>query len=285
MAMYKNPPYGKNKKWRWIKMDERFKFKLDKDKIKLQLKDLGRKLIRKKGKFSKSSSVVVFFLLIVLGYLIYSGQQNVDRDNYNLNFSGLDLVPPDLEFEYDEQDEFLSNRERVNEISLNYERIQTTDFELNESINEIEESREVVTESFWPVNQIQRTDFSILRPISGEVLQGSGWYFNSILDDWRYQQGIELAGNMGDIVMAAANGNISTVKEDEYKGIMVIIEHENGWLTEYGHLERVSVSPGVRVMKGQEIGRIGITGIISQPSLYFSLKNKDGAVSPVDFFE
>ncbi len=143
----------------------------------------------------------------------------------------------------------------------------------------------VVTQSFRPVQEFQGTEFRILRPVSGDILLEPGWYYNALLDDWRYQQGIELAGNIGDIVMAAANGKVSAVKEDEYKGIMVIVEHDHGWITEYGHLERVSVSPGTILVKGQEIGRIGTTGMASQPSLYFSLRNKDGTVNPVDFFE
>ena len=179
----------------------------------------------------------------------------------------------------------MSNRENENQFSLDYENIHTADPIWSETIDEMEVPQGVVTESFRPVDQFQGTVFRILRPISGNILQESGWYYNDILDDWRYQQGIELAGNIGDIVMGAADGKVSTIKEDEYKGIMVIIEHENGWITEYGHLERTSVSPGATVMKGQEIGRIGITGMTSQPSLYFSLKNKDGAVNPVDFFE
>jgi len=265
-------------------MDERFKFKLDKDKIKLQLRDLGKKLIRKKGKFPKRAYLTIFLLLVLLGYLVYNNQQSIYRDNNNFDFTDLDLAPPNLEFEY-EQYEFLSNRENENQFSLDYENIHTADPIWSETIDEMEVPQGVVTESFRPVDQFQGTVFRILRPISGNILQESGWYYNDILDDWRYQQGIELAGNIGDIVMGAADGKVSTIKEDEYKGIMVIIEHENGWITEYGHLERTSVSPGATVMKGQEIGRIGITGMTSQPSLYFSLKNKDGAVNPVDFFE
>lgn len=52
-------------------MNERFKFKLDKDKIKLQLRDLGKKLIRKRevtkkavsGNFSPTGSPGIFIIL------------------------------------------------------------------------------------------------------------------------------------------------------------------------------------------------------------------------------
>ncbi|MFP4016621.1 MAG: peptidoglycan DD-metalloendopeptidase family protein, partial [Halanaerobiales bacterium] len=145
----------------------------------------------------------------------------------------------------------------------------------------------VVTEPLRPVNELQGEGESLelLKPVSGDIVQDAGWYYHPVLDDWRYQQGVEILGNTGDIVMAAADGRVASVFEDDYKGIMVLIEHQNGWITEYGHLQRAAVAPGQQVGKGEEIGRVGVTGMVSQPSLYFSLKNQDGAIDPVAYFE
>ena len=54
-------------------------------------------------------------------------------------------------------------------------------------------------------------------------------------------------------MMAAAAGKAVLVEEDAYRGIMVVIEHENGLLTEYGHLERATVSLAARLLKGRKL--------------------------------
>lgn len=265
-------------------MDKKFNFKLDKDKIKLQLKDLGKKFVRKKGNFRDVTLIFMFFVLIGLGFTIYHNVQ--DNNNIN-NFSSdqLNNAKQDLEIDYGgERPSFIPGQEAENGFSLNYPRINEDYSEENDSVEEVEG---VVTEPVRPINKIQQGEqvLELLKPVSGNILQSSGWYYHPVFDDWRYQQGIEFSGNTGDLVMAAAGGQVSAVLEDEYKGIMVLIEHEDGWITEYGHLQRAVVSPGEQVSRGQEIGRIGVTGMTVQPSLYFSLKNQDGAIDPAAYFK
>ncbi len=282
-------------------MDKKFNFKLDKDKIKLQLKDLGKKFAKKQGRFRNAFLIFMFFVLLGVGFAIYNGQQ-ADPNNFSYNQND-----ENVEFDYgEEQPSFYSAQETERDFTLNYpglnENQSTGDNQstianhntidkqsqgIRQNENTGEEIEGVVTESVRPMNQVQEDEWNLelLRPVSGEIIQSSGWYYHSVLDDWRYQNGLEFSGNTGEIVMAAAEGEISTVQEDSYKGIIVLVEHENGWITEYGHLQRAAVSPGDRVSKGQEIGTIGVTGMTSQPSLYFSLKNQDGAIDPVAYFE
>lgn len=276
-------------------MDKKFNFQLDKDKIKLQLKDLGKRFARKKGGLRSAILIFMFFVLIGVGFVIYNdGQDNPNNLSSNQNSE----EKQNVHIEYgEEQASFYTAQEAENDFTLNYPGMRENEnMRANSSVREEtaterenteEEIEGVVTESVRPISQIQQDVWNIelLRPVSGEIIQNSGWYYHSVLDDWRYQNGLEFSGNSGDIVMAAAEGQISTVLEDNYKGIMVLVEHENGWITEYGHLQRAVVSPGERVSKGQEIGSIGVTGMTSQPSLYFSLKNQDGAIDPVAYFE
>ncbi len=276
-------------------MDKKFNFKLDKDKIKLQLKDLGKRFARRKGSFSRAILFFMFFVLLGVGFVIYNGEQ----DNNDLSSNQNIEEKQNVQIEYGEEQAsfYTAPREAENDFTLNYPGMRENENTgANSSVREEtatkkenteEEIEGVVTESVRPISQIQQDVWNIelLRPVSGEIIQNSGWYYHSVLDDWRYQNGLEFSGNSGEIVMAAAEGQVSTVLEDTYKGIMVLVEHENGWITEYGHLQRAVVSPGEQVSKGQEIGSIGVTGMTSQPSLYFSLKNQDGAIDPVAYFE
>lgn len=269
---------------------KRFYFKLDRNKIKLQLRELGEQLRNRRGVLRNVSLVLLFLLLAAGGFFFYRYEQEgkgEDLINYGYNQEN-----PLIQFNYGEEGDY-TNRSQATpgDFTLNYpalgEIININEEDIAEPENSPaeEEVVGVVTESLRPVSRIEEErGMELIKPVSGKVVQTSGWYYNPVLEDWRYQEGIAFSGNAGDIVMAAAAGRVLSVEEDVYRGIMVVIEHDNGWVTEYGHLERATVSPGARVSKGQEIGRVGDSGMTTEPVLYFSLRNNEGAIDPLSYF-
>ena len=207
-------------------------------------------------------------------------------NNQTNNNQGLDLTSTKIELNEEQKE---TKNDRQNKTS------KTSKTSKNDSRNEPKKKSEkentvgVVTEpaQSMTTNQDnnQEQDFSLLKPVSGETVRSKGWYFHPIFKDWRYQPGLEFKGNTGDIVMAADSGKVIAVSEDEYKGVMVKIDHGQGWKTVYGHLQKASVSPGKVVGKGQEIGRVGQSGITDQPALYFELLNNDSPVNPREYIE
>ncbi len=281
-------------------MDKKYWFKLDRDKIKLQLKALGKKFTRRKTDLRILVLVILFFILVGAGYTVYRNDTtNIDPgdtgpavtqgDNAASEQPIININP------YEESSAYSLEYQKINdnqETGINSNsRTQVEDKEeeppvaSKEEIQHEEEAAGVVTEGIRPMEVDRNQSFSLLKPVSGEVLQEPGWYYHPVLDDWRYQHGIELNGNTGDIVMAAEAGRVVSVREDEYKGIMVTITHENGWQTQYGHLQKATVSNGQVVARGQEIGRVGLTGMSSTPSVYFVLSNQDGPINPSDYFD
>lgn len=67
-------------------------------------------------------------------------------------------------------------------------------------------------------------------------------------------------------------------------GNSVIIDHGDGWVTQYSHLRRGSivVQPGERVAAGQAIGMVGLSGNTEYPHLHFDVRHRDLAVDPFD---
>lgn len=282
-------------------MDKKYWFKLDKDKIKLQLKSLGKKFTKKETNFRMLVLVILFFILVGAGYAVYR------NDTTNIN-PGDNTGPTVSQGEATVEEQPIINinpYEESSAYSLDYQGIdedESTGVDNNNRLQEPEgketgelpatskeevpeeEAVGVVTEGIRTLDTTRNQSFSLLKPVSGEVLQEPGWYYHPVLDDWRYQHGIELSGNPGDVVMAAEGGRVVSVTEDEYKGIIVTIEHENGWKTQYGHLQKASVNRGEVVARGQEIGRVGTTGMSSTPSLYFVLSNQDGPIDPREYF-
>ena len=143
-----------------------------------------------------------------------------------------------------------------------------------------------VTAPVQPIERVTSNDGpNLLKPISGQVIQQSGWFFHPVFQDWRYQTGIKLEGQAGDIVMAAMDGKVSSVGEDQYLGITVTLQHENGWQTIYGHLEKSTVSEGAPVAKGQEVGQVGQSGLVEETALYFELNHNGEAVKASKYFD
>jgi murein DD-endopeptidase MepM/ murein hydrolase activator NlpD len=92
-------------------------------------------------------------------------------------------------------------------------------------------------------------------------------------------RGIDIAGKMGDIVKASANGVVLFSGWTYDLGNLIIIYHGDGFYTYYGHNQRCLLQRGSLVKKGQAIALLGNTGISSAPHLHFEIW-KDGV--PLD---
>ena len=111
--------------------------------------------------------------------------------------------------------------------------------------------------------------------------------YNQTTRDWRVHNGIDIAGEAGAEVCAAADGEVYTVYEDETMGMTVVIRHTNGYTTKYASLgETVLVSPGDQVTAGQAIGTVGNTALMESAigdHVHFSVTCDGELVDPADF--
>jgi len=67
-------------------------------------------------------------------------------------------------------------------------------------------------------------------------------------------------------------------------GRYIVLEHENGYTSLYGHLDKLHVQVGDSVEQGDLIGTMGITGRVLEPSLYFEIDKNGEPVDPEQFF-
>ena len=129
-------------------------------------------------------------------------------------------------------------------------------------------------------------------PVEGEVLSPYAMEvlsYNQTTRDWRIHNGVDLAAAAGTPVMAAADGQVYTVYEDDQLGMTVVIRHEGGYTTRYSSLGAdVTVSAGQQVSKGQPIGTVG-TSVLMENALgdhvHFAVTKDDEPVDPMDFLE
>lgn len=112
----------------------------------------------------------------------------------------------------------------------------------------------------------------------GYLTSGYGERWNS------FHKGIDIAGNTGDDVLVALNGEViySQYNDGGY-GNLIIVKHENDMNTYYGHLDDFYVNVGDVVKKGDVIGAIGNTGFSTGPHLHFELRVNNNPVDPYDY--
>ncbi len=118
----------------------------------------------------------------------------------------------------------------------------------------------------------------------------SGWissYFGKRTDPFTGKPanhtGIDFAGKHGAEVLAVADG-VVTWSADRYGyGIMVEINHGNGYATRYAHNSENLVAVGDEVKKGQAVALMGDTGRATGPNLHFEVLKGGRRVNPVNF--
>lgn len=96
--------------------------------------------------------------------------------------------------------------------------------------------------------------------------------------------GLWIAGSEGDAVRAVARGRVAYVGWMHAYGLIVVLEHEGGYYSLYGHNQTVAVSIGDWVQPGDVISAVGATGGHEKAGLYFELRKGTVPVNPRVWF-
>ncbi len=111
--------------------------------------------------------------------------------------------------------------------------------------------------------------------------------YNQTTRDWRTHNGVDIGADDGTEVLAAADGTVYTVYEDDTMGMTVVIRHQGEYTTKYCSLaQEVLVAPGDTVTMGQPIGYVGQTALLETaigPHVHFSVSCKDEIMDPAEF--
>ena len=100
-----------------------------------------------------------------------------------------------------------------------------------------------------------------------------------------FHGGLDLISQQGDPVYATADGTVKDV-EHSTKGLgnVVTIDHGNGYLTRYAHMENTKVSKGQKVARGKQIGQVGMSGNSFAPHLHYEVIRDTAKVDPLNYF-
>jgi lipoprotein NlpD len=112
---------------------------------------------------------------------------------------------------------------------------------------------------------------TFIRPAGGRTIAGF---------DAEHNKGIDIAGNMGDPIVAAADGRVVYVGgELNGYGNMVIVKHNETFLTAYAHASRILVKEKEVVRQGQVIAEMGNSDA-DRVKLHFEIRRQGVAVDP-----
>lgn len=152
--------------------------------------------------------------------------------------------------------------------------LDSTIISLNEVNNEVNNA--LIKESYTPT----------LMPCKGYITSYFGKRkdpFNNRTSD--IHQGIDIASPNGTKIYAAASGKVSFSGYRSGYGYSIIINHQDGLQTLYGHTSKIYVSSGQAIKKGELIALVGSTGSSTGPHLHFELRQNQVPIDPLEFYK
>jgi murein DD-endopeptidase MepM/ murein hydrolase activator NlpD len=130
----------------------------------------------------------------------------------------------------------------------------------------------------------------LLAPVTGAVLTQPFGCTSFLLEpanprcpSGHFHGGLDLAAPLGTQVRAATGGRARVLWNPSGYGLYVLLDSGGGLQTLYGHLSAASVLDGDAVRAGQEIGRMGSTGLSTGPHLHFEVRRNGRPVDPTPY--
>jgi len=120
---------------------------------------------------------------------------------------------------------------------------------------------------------------AFLRPVLGWTSSAYGYRQDPFTAVLQFHRGVDIAAPAGSPVRAALDGKVTIVAEDPVLGLYVMVRHQIGYSTVYGHLQQALVRPGAAVTRGQRIGLVGSSGKATGPHLHFEVRKSGRPVN------
>jgi murein DD-endopeptidase MepM/ murein hydrolase activator NlpD len=122
-----------------------------------------------------------------------------------------------------------------------------------------------------------------LWPVEGRITGSFGERIDPFNGEGAFHRGVDISTDYGTRVVAPADGVVISAGLESGYGRLIEIQHANGIITRYGHLSAFAVGAGQRVIRGQVIGYVGMSGRSTGPHLHYEVWVHNSPVNPYKF--
>lgn len=124
-----------------------------------------------------------------------------------------------------------------------------------------------------------KENYNFIKPINGKVTSRFGDREVLITGMTSDHKGIDIAANKGTSIEAAIDGQVEEASKNSKYGNFIKVKTDDV-LTVYAHCNKVNVSNGENIKKGDVIGTVGSTGIATGPHLHFEIRLDNRYIDP-----
>jgi murein DD-endopeptidase MepM/ murein hydrolase activator NlpD len=163
----------------------------------------------------------------------------------------------------------------VQQMRTDVDRLKSEAMSREDSLSELEKllqtKKEMLihTPSIWPVH--------------GWVTSGFGFRTNPFTGLNQMHEGLDISNRIGTPVIAPADGIVSDTGKDFSYGNVVVISHGFGITSRFNHLNKILVSAGQKVKRGDKIAEVGTTGKSTGPHLHYEVRVNGIPVNPARY--
>ncbi len=118
-------------------------------------------------------------------------------------------------------------------------------------------------------------------PADGKVVSFFGRQKHPTFNTYVQRKGIEIRTIEGSLIHAVMTGSVVYADWLKGYGLVIILDHANGFFSLYAHASKLLAKAGEQVAEGQPIGETGDTGMIGENTLYFELREGAEPVDPL----
>ncbi|MBK8966490.1 MAG: M23 family metallopeptidase [Saprospiraceae bacterium] len=115
------------------------------------------------------------------------------------------------------------------------------------------------------------------------ILSGFGYRIHPVYKIKKFHEGVDFPARVGTAIQATGDGIVVEAGWHHGYGKCIRIKHGYGYETWYAHMNKMVVTRGDRVKKGQKIGEVGDTGLSTAPHLHYELHYKGKKINPINF--
>ncbi len=117
-------------------------------------------------------------------------------------------------------------------------------------------------------------------PVNGWVSSTFGWRRDPWSGRNEHHDGVDISAWYGTPIRASGDGTVRTAARNGGYGQMVVLTHNYGYETYYGHMSRVVAKPGLTVSRGDIIGYVGSSGRSTGAHMHYEIRVNNRPVDP-----